>query len=143
LGQDGHSTIGIPAPPADGQRRMFAGGRVRTLALLRIGEPATRTTEVVSTAKKMGRSGPLTFVTVSTQITQGEETAVVEEQDILYRAPPTDNDSISAEVDNVHGSEFHDAGTREHLKLEVDEALLFRFSALTYNAHRIHYDHTW
>ena len=85
LGPDGHPTSGIPAPPGPGRLRMFAGGRVLMLTPLRFGEPATRTTRVVSTAEKEGRSGRLTFVTVRTNIEQDGAQAVVDEQDIVYR----------------------------------------------------------
>jgi 3-methylfumaryl-CoA hydratase len=132
LGPDGHPTTGIPAPPGAGRRRMFAGGRVVTHRPLVLGEQATRTTRVASSVEKQGRSGPLTFVTVRNEVTQGGQVAVVDEQDIVYRAP---------------GSSPAPTGTAEpatvrepSITLEVDAALLFRFSALTYNAHRIHYD---
>lgn len=142
LGPDGHPRTGVPAPPAPGQRRMFAGGRVRTLDLLRIGEPATRTTRVMRTAKKAGRSGPLTFVTVRTEIAQEGTTAVVEEQDIVYRAP-AGGSTPPQPLRTVPAEGARDADDRPRLRLEVSEALLFRFSALTYNAHRIHYDRAW
>lgn len=132
LGPDGHPTSGIPAPPGPGRRRMFAGGRVETRRLLRLGEPATRTTRVADSREKTGRSGPLTFVTVRSEIAQGGEVAVVEEQDIVYRAP-------GSSLPPVDPSE--PAAVREPtLRLNADPVLLFRFSALTYNAHRIHYD---
>jgi 3-methylfumaryl-CoA hydratase len=133
LGPDGHPTSGIPAPPGPGMRRMFAGGRVDTLRRLRIGEPATRTTWIASEVEKQGRTGPLRLVTVRHETRQGE-LAVVEEQDIVYRAP---GGALPSSVGE--GLPSRDAG----LALDVDERLLFRFSALTYNAHRIHYDRRW
>lgn len=87
LGPDGHPTHGIPEPPGPGQRRMFAGGRVSLYAPLRLGEPATRTTRVIRTVEKEGKSGPLTFVTVRSDIEQGGRLAIADEQDIVYRAP--------------------------------------------------------
>lgn len=136
LGPDGHPTSGLPAPPGPGRRRMFAGGRVTTYGELRLGEEATRTTRVVASREKEGRTGPLSFVTVRHEITQGGDLLVVDENDIVYRAP--DSGSLPpAQPDE-------ELPTREaRLDLAVDEALLFRFSALTYNAHRIHYDHAW
>ncbi|QNN53899.1 FAS1-like dehydratase domain-containing protein [Nocardioides mesophilus] len=132
LGPDGHPVSGIPAPPGPGRRRMFAGGRVETRRPLVLGRPAERRTRVLSTTEKQGRTGPLTFVTVRSEISQDGAVAVVDEQDIVYRSP---------------GAALPAAATgavpppdRPRLVLEVDEALLFRFSALTYNAHRIHYD---
>lgn len=136
LGPDGHPTSGLPAPPGPGRRRMFAGGRVTTYGGLRLGEEATRTTRVVASQEKQGRTGPLSFVTVRHEITQGGDLLVVDENDIVYRAA----DSGSLPPAQPDG----ETPTRAaHLDLAVDEALLFRFSALTYNAHRIHYDHAW
>jgi 3-methylfumaryl-CoA hydratase len=134
LGQDGHPTSGIPAPPGPGLRRMFAGGRVDTLARLRIGEPARRTTSVVGEADKQGRSGPLRFVTVRHVISQRASVAIVEEQVIVYRAP-------GGQLEPEPGRGL--PTRRPVLTLDVDEKLLFRFSALTFNAHRIHYDREW
>jgi 3-methylfumaryl-CoA hydratase len=139
LGPDGHPTTGIPRPPGPGQRRMFAGGRVLTLAPLDIGAVATRTTWVANTVEKRGRSGPLTFVTVRNEYRQGERLAVVDEVDIVYRAP-------GAPLPLAPGSlqvTPWPAPREPALTLRADETLLFRFSALTYNAHRIHYDHGW
>jgi 3-methylfumaryl-CoA hydratase len=138
LGPDGHPLTGVPAPPGPGRLRMFAGGRVTAYGTLRFGATATRTTRVVRSVEKQGRSGALTFVTARSEIEQDRTLVVADEQDIVYRAagstvppaaptPPTDQ------------GEHHGDG-RAHLALDVDPVLLFRFSALTYNAHRIHYD---
>ena len=135
IGPDGHPTSGIPQPPGEGLRRMFAGSRVHTFAPLVIGQEATRTTSVVSTLEKQGRTGPLTFITIRQEFCQNGVVRVVEEQDTVYRASGTDS-LPPAPVANQP-----DDGPV--LELAVDETLLFRFSALTYNAHRIHYDHTW
>lgn len=133
LGPDGHPTHGIPAPPGPGRRRMFAGGRVSTVRPLLLGQPATRTTRVAATSEKTGRTGPLTFVTVRNTITQDGEVAIVDEQDIVYRTPDSTLAAPAAPATPVE--------TREpSLRLDVDTRLMFRFSALTYNAHRIHYD---
>ncbi|GAA5166193.1 FAS1-like dehydratase domain-containing protein [Ornithinimicrobium tianjinense] len=132
LGTDGHPTSGIPAPPGPGRRRMFAGGRVTTYRPLVIGTEATKVTSIARTVEKEGRTGPLTFVTVLQQITQGGELAVREEQDIVYRAPGTGA--------LPHAPEPPAPPAGPTLRLDVDERMLFRFSALTYNTHRIHYD---
>lgn len=139
LGPDGHPAFGIPAPPGEGRRRMWAGGRVRHLDRLRIGEPATKSTRIASSVEKEGRSGPMTLTTVRNEISQDGAVRIVDEQDIVYLTPagavPQEPGTLDLPAAQTDRSPF--------LDLRVDEALLFRFSALTYNAHRIHYDHTW
>ena len=137
LAADGHPDSGIPAPPGPGRRRMFAGGRVTTLRRLRIGEKATLVSRVTSTVDRQGRSGPLTFVTVRNEIRQSGALAVVDEQDIVYRAGGTQPLPSAAPPDAPIPDRSH------RLELAVDERLLFRFSAVTFNAHRIHYDLDW
>ena len=139
LGPDGHPTFGIPAPPGPGRKRMFAGGRVRTHAPLVIGRPATRTTWVAATTEKQGSTGPLTFVTVRNEYTQDGRVAIVDDNDIVYR---TTGSSLAPRAGTLR-DEPEPAPREPALTLTADEALLFRFSALTYNAHRIHYDHNW
>jgi 3-methylfumaryl-CoA hydratase len=136
LGPDGHPARGgIPVPPGSGLRRMFAGGRVSRRGPLRPGAEATRRTWQAGAAVKQGRSGPLHFVTVRSEISQGGQVVVAEEQDLVYRepAPPAPDRSAEPTAPAAAG------GDRDWL-VEVDPVLLFRFSALTYNAHRIHYD---
>jgi 3-methylfumaryl-CoA hydratase len=137
LGPDGHPVRGtLPAPPGPGRRRVWAGGRVRTSGPLRCGAPATKRTRVLAVTEKDGRSGQLTFVTVGVQVLQDGVVVVDEEQDIVYRAAsgaPAPSRAQAAPLPEVPASE----GERE---IEISPTLLFRFSALTYNAHRIHYD---
>ncbi|VVJ17921.1 Uncharacterised protein [Amycolatopsis camponoti] len=133
LGPDGHPVRGtVLAAPGPGRRRMWAGGRVRTPGELRVGETATRRSEVLVVREKEGRSGPLTFVTVAHRITQAGRLVVDEEQDIVHRA----GSALDAPPDD--GPEIPPASGE--WSVEVTPTLLFRFSALTYNAHRIHYD---
>ena len=77
----------MPVPPGPGLRRMFAGGRVWRHGELRIGSEATRRTWQASSARKQGRSGPLHFVTVRTEVSQGGRVVITEEQDLVYREP--------------------------------------------------------
>ncbi len=135
LGPDGHPVEGaMPSPPGPGLRRMFAGGRVRTSGALRCGEPATRRTRVVGTAEKSGRTGPLTFVTVAHEIIQRGTLVIREEQDIVYRPPAAGADRPPAEALEPTPPSASD------WRVRPTPTLLFRYSALTYNAHRIHYD---
>ena len=88
LGPDGHQARGgMPVPPGPGLRRMFAGGRAWRHGALRIGAEATRRTWQASAAVKQGRTGPLHFITVRTEISQGGAVVVSEEQDLVYREP--------------------------------------------------------
>ncbi|AGM07502.1 mesaconyl-C4 CoA hydratase [Amycolatopsis keratiniphila] len=131
LGPDGHPMRGkVPEP---GRRRMWAGGRVRTLGLLRCGLPAERHTEVLSTREKQGRTGRLTFVVTGHRIVQDGAVVVEEEQDIVYRDAASGQVEAAVEEPEVPVAE-------DEWAIDVSPTLLFRFSALTYNAHRIHYD---
>ncbi|ONI88605.1 mesaconyl-C4 CoA hydratase [Actinosynnema sp. ALI-1.44] len=133
LGPDGHPVRDtVPAPPGPGRRRMWAGGRVRTHGPLRCGLPATKRTTVASTQDKQGRTGPLTFVVVEHVVSQAGSVVVEERQDIVYR----DAGSQLTVADD--GPVLPVA--EDEWPVEISPTLLFRFSALTYNAHRIHYD---
>lgn len=148
LGPDGHPTHGIPAPPGPGRLRMFAGGRVTAYGVLRFGEPATRTTRLLRSVDKQGRSGPLTFVTVRSEIMQAGRLVVADEQDVVYRAagsalPPTAASPGTGDGAADRDDDGDDDSGGLRLEFDVDPVLLFRFSALTYNAHRIHYDQAY
>ena len=147
LGPDGHpARDAVPTPPGPGLRRMFAGGRVSQHGPLCTGAEAIRRTWQASSARKQGRSGPLHFVTVRTEISQGGQVVITEEQDLVYREPAGTADAPARAPDSQPrppGTSAADpqppADTRDW-PVEVNPVLLFRFSALTYNAHRIHYD---
>jgi len=133
LGEDGHPVRGgAVAPPGPGRRRMWAGGRVVQWQPLRPGEKATRTSRVLAQQDKDGRAGPMTVVTVGHEISQDRGVAIVEEQHLVYRE--AGGSTASGEPDEPR------PGGEVRLERDVDPTLLFRFSALTYNAHRIHYD---
>lgn len=138
LGPDGHPTrSSVQAPPAPGLRRMWAGGRVRSLGPLLLDAPATRESRVASVEHKAGRSGPLTFVTIAHRITQAGTTVVEEDQHLVYRArPATDGAPVAPQPEQ--GQPL--AVAPGEWELTITPVLMFRFSALTYNAHRIHYD---
>jgi 3-methylfumaryl-CoA hydratase len=137
LGADGHPTTGIPAPPGPGRLRMFGGGRVSTYAPLRFGEPAGRTIQPVREVEKVGASGPMTLVTVRTEIEQDGRVAIVDEQDIVYRGAGS---TLRPQAAAAAAAADDEPAPEGGLQLQVDPVVLFRFSALTYNAHRIHYD---
>ena len=134
LGDDGHPERGGFMPPIALPRRMFAGARVRFRAPLRLGVPAERHAVIHDVSRKSGRSGELAFVTVHSRVVQEGMTCIEEEQDIVYRepgapVPPPDVRPWPAPPPRALTAIVH-----------ADPRLLFRFSALTFNAHRIHYD---
>lgn len=137
LGPDGHPVRGtLPTPPGPGRRRMWAGGRVRANGSLRCGQTATRRTSVLSVEEKHGRSGSLTFVVVQHQILQADRIVIDEQQDIVDRdaVPPTPAPAAEADQAPVVSA------AADEWSIDTSPTLLFRFSALTYNGHRIHYD---
>jgi 3-methylfumaryl-CoA hydratase len=132
-GADGHPLRGGFLPPVPLPRRMWAGGRLQVHAPLRIGRIAQKVSTVRSVDLKEGKTGPLVFVTVDHVVSQDGHTCIAEEQNIVYRDAPT------APAPLPPGERAPAAPAWEHA-LVPDPALLFRFSALTYNGHRIHYD---
>lgn len=139
LGPDGHLRDARFLPPVPERRRMFAGGRCEITAPLRLGRPARRTSSLAAVTAKQGRGGELLFVTERQEFRQDGRLCLVEEQDIVYRsgagAPPRHPDTL----DDTAEPEAEPEGPWR-LRLQPTETLLFRFSALTANAHRIHYD---
>jgi 3-methylfumaryl-CoA hydratase len=111
---------------------MFGAGRVRVLAPLRVGEPAVRVSEVRSAARKEGSTGTFWVVTVAHEISQRGELCIEEEKDVLLRAP------AAVSLPGPDHDDTPDAAWAE--AITPTRALLFRFSAITFNAHRIHYD---
>jgi itaconyl-CoA hydratase/mesaconyl-C4 CoA hydratase len=130
LGEDGHPARGGILPPAQDRNRMWAGGRVEFLEALRIDAEATRITTVLKIEEKNGRTGSLLFATLRHDYVQGGRLAIREEQDIVYREP-TPPKLASGEALPLAGWEESIAPT---------PTLLFRYSAVTFNGHRIHYD---
>jgi len=133
LGPDGHPRRGGFLPPIPLPRRMWAGGRLEFLRPLRIGEPLRRDSEIVSVEAKQGRSGALVFVTVRHLVYGNGMLAAREEHDIVYRDMPREGDVAPT----AKPAPAHAPWRRE---IQADPVLLFRFSALTFNGHRIHYD---
>jgi 3-methylfumaryl-CoA hydratase len=133
LGPDGHPKRGGFLPPVTLPRRMWAGGRIEFLRPLHVGEAIRRDSEIVSVEPKQGRSGSLVFVTVRHTVSGAGEVAIVEEQDIVYREAARPGESPP----QGRPAPGNAAWRRE---ITPDPVLLFRFSALTFNGHRIHYD---
>ncbi len=133
VGPDGHPKRGGFLPPVPLPRRMWAGGRVDFLQPLRFGDTVRRDSEILKVEEKKGATGSLVFVTVRHTVTAEDVPAIVEEQDIVYR------DAAKAGDAPPPGRA---APTTAGWSREVcpDPVLLFRYSALTFNGHRIHYD---
>lgn len=130
LGGDGHPARGGFLPPADNRNRMWAGGRVEFIAPLRVGGEATRVSTIKHIEEKHGRTGALLFVTVQHDYLQDGELAIREEQDIVYREPSPPKSGAGEALPNGDWQEG----------VVPSPTLLFRYSAVTFNGHRIHYD---
>lgn len=134
LGPDGHPRLGGFLPELDGVRRMWAGSRVDFHKALPIGAAVERRSTIEDVAEKTGRSGPLVFVTVRHEIADGAGVAITDRHDIVYRALPGPD---------APGPKPPAPAPEKAARVErwvADPTLLFRYSALTFNGHRIHYD---
>ena len=136
LGPDGHAQRGGFLPPVELPRRMFAGGRTEFLAPLRIGQTARRTGTITGIQTKVGRSGRLVFVTARFEVVTDDGPAIVEEQDLVYREAATGSQAPAPGRDPIPNAAWMQT-------ISPDPTMLFRFSALTFNGHRIHYDHPY
>ena len=135
IGPDGHAKRGGFLPPVALPRRMWAGSQFEFHRPLRVGDALTRVSTIHDISEKSGRTGPLVFVKVRHEITrQGEsEIALTEFHDIVYREAPRPDDVAPP----PRAAPAKAAWTRQWVP---DDVLLFRYSALTFNGHRIHYD---
>jgi len=133
LGPDGHPVRGGFLPPVPLPRRMWAGGRLSFAQPLRVGEAVQRRSQVMSVEHKSGRSGELVFVMVRHEFHGANGLAITEEHDIVYRDLPP---AVSPAPTPVAAPA---AGAWQR-QIVPDDVLLFRYSALTFNGHRIHYD---
>jgi len=133
LGRDGHPKTGGFLPDLGLPRRMWAGGRLAFAAPLRAGIAAEKTSVIERTAEKQGRSGPLAFVTVRHDLRQERRLCVTEHHDIVYRKDPAPGTLRPRPPEAPDVAE----STEETM---FNPTLLFRYSALTFNGHRIHYD---
>ncbi len=135
IGPDGHPNPGVVLPPIPLPRRMGAGRRVSLHGPLRIGEIATRTAEVAAISPKQARTGFITVLTMRHTIRRGSEVLAVDEFDAVYReaVKPGEKSAVNAPVPAPADAAW---SVEKHLS----SALVFRYSAITWNAHRIHYD---
>lgn len=137
LGDDGHPARGHFLPPVPDRRRMFAGGRLRVDEPIRVEVPVRRRTAIADVRVKSGRSGEMAFVTLRHAFHDASDDRhlLTEEQDIVYRSQPP------GAVRGIPAPEPVPPPEHDHaFRIPAGPQLLFRFSALTYNTHRIHYD---
>ena len=136
IGPDGHPKRGDFLPPVPLPRRMFAGRRITFTADLRVGDEVRRESVIKEVNVKQGRTGQMVFVTVQTDISSPRGLAVTEEQDIVYREVPAPG-ALPPPPQPASGRAVWSR------TVTPDSVMLFRYSALTFNGHRIHYDHPY
>lgn len=136
IGPDGHARRGGFLPPVPLPRRMWAGSRFEFINPLRVGDAVTRTSVIEDVRVKSGKTGRLVFVVVRHEIAAATGLALREWHDIVYREMPSATDAPSALQPAPQHSDWH----REIIP---DSVLLFRYSALTFNGHRIHIDRSY
>jgi len=132
-GPDGHALKGGFLPPVPLPRRMWAGSRIRFERPLRVDEVITRRSTIANVTVKEGKSGTLVFVTARHEVSDRKGTLLVDEHDIVYRGETT----LAAK------GEPAPTGETWRREIRPDPVLLFRYSAVTFNSHRIHYDHPY
>lgn len=137
LGTDGHPVRGGFLPPIALPRRMWAGSRIRYLADLPIGAQAERRSRIANVVNKTGKRGALWFVTVEHTTRHGDTVCIQEEQDIVYREATPPGSAPAPTPPR------HEATAEWERGVQPDTTLLFRYSALTFNGHRIHYDQAY
>ena len=145
LGPDGHEQRGAFMPEVDLPRRMWAGGTLRLLRPALIGAPAELRSEIREVKEKRGKSGRLVFVTVGKTLLQDGHPCVEEEQVIVYREAEQRLATAGARPESVAARPAPTAAPAAHWTetFVPTPVTLFQFSALTYNGHRIHYDHPY
>lgn len=130
MGRDGHEKLGGLIPDMGLPIRMWAGGRLTFHGAFRAGVAAEKNTSLMGVTRKEGRSGKLAFVTLRHEVRQRGAPVLTEDQDIVYRAAGSEAGTPPIET----------AEADERRPLKLSAVTLFRFSALTFNSHRIHYD---
>ena len=132
-GPDGHAVKGAFLPPVDLPRRMWAGSRLEFLRPLEVGANVKRVSTIKDVIEKEGRSGRLVFVTVRHELSDAKGLVLSDEHDIVFRG----ESALVAKPIPAPANETW------HREIHPDPVLLFRYSAVTFNSHRIHYDHPY
>ncbi|HEX4573333.1 MAG TPA: MaoC family dehydratase N-terminal domain-containing protein [Dongiaceae bacterium] len=134
LAPDGHTAKGSLLPPVSLPRRMWAGGELELRAPLRLGDKVLRRSTIADITAKRGRSGPLCFVTLRNEFSTARGLVLSERHDIVYRDSPAPGSPPSS------AARSEQSRAERSWRVPASPVLLFRYSALTFNGHRIHYD---
>ena len=143
LGDDGHPQRGTFLPPVDLPRRMWAGGRLTWHRALHVGSSVNKASEIISLKRKSGRTGEMVFVTVAHRYADSQGLLLLEEHDIVYRGMPSEleKEALQAVAAQIQAGEHRFERQGEHSQpVKADAVMLYRYSAATFNGHRIHYD---
>jgi 3-methylfumaryl-CoA hydratase len=135
-GPDGHAERGTFLPNIPLPLRMWAGSRLEFLRPMRVGARIARLSKITDVVPKEGRSGALVFVTVRHEVSDEDGPVLTDEHDIVFRQAQAPDSNAAA----TNAPKPADAGEKWHREIRPDPVLLFRYSAVTFNSHRIHYD---
>ena len=139
LGHDGHPSKGGFLPPVPLPRRMWAGGEIELHGPLQVGDTVVRRSRIEDVTVKGGRAGKLCFVAVRHEYDAGRGVAISERHDIVYRDVPSPGPALALPANTVSAA-TNGAPNTLSWPVKADSVLLFRYSAITFNGHRIHYD---
>lgn len=145
LGDDGHPKRGSFLPPVALPRRMWAGGRLHWHGEFHVGASIIKSSKIINVTRKTGRTGDMVFVTLAHHYTDASDARklLTEEHDIVYRGMPTESEragllAVAAQIQS--GIHTFERTGEHHLAVNADAVMLYRYSAATFNGHRIHYD---
>lgn len=139
IGNDGHPALGDFLPPVPLPKRMFAGKRIQFVNPILIGDELRRVSTIASITPKQGSTGQLVFVTVRHTIGNAAGVCVIEEQDVVYRESANKKDQGAVQTTTADTFEAH----YRSAPIVADTVMIFRYSALCFNGHRIHYDYPY
>lgn len=139
LGIDGHAVKGGFLPPVPLPSRMWAGGELHSKGVFNIGDVVVKRSKIVDVSFKQGKSGALVFVNVEHEYWVGENLVVVETHNIVYKTASKPNHNAEVKIPEFGA----DQASKDSDVIVVGEVTMFRYSALTFNSHRIHYDRTY
>ena len=143
LGPDGHPARGDFLPPVALERRMWAGSRLAWQRAFEVGMTVEKVSEILKISHKTGRSGDMVFVTVAHRYSDAQGVILEEEQDIVYRDKPSAEETAALQSlgEKIRDGQHSFERQGQHVEaVQPDPVMLYRYSAATFNGHRIHYD---